>query len=113
MPSTATTCAATNAPLASNHGRKAAKIFGSGSRNTVAILILVKGAKNPATKCTLRYRDIGDYLSREDKLRILTAQDLETVPWEEIFPVPTATGSTSVMSDSSSSSRSETRKRRW
>ena len=66
--------------------KEGGKIFGSGSRNTVAILILVKGAKNPATKCTLRYWDIGDYLNREDKLRILTAQDLETVPWEEILP---------------------------
>jgi hypothetical protein len=32
------------------------KIFGSGSRNTVAILILVKGAKDPANAgCTLHY----------------------------------------------------------
>ena len=36
--------------------------------------------------CALHYRDIGDYLSREDKLRILSAQDLESVPWEEITP---------------------------
>jgi predicted helicase len=47
----------------------------------------VKGAKDPAsTACALRYRDIGDYLTREDKLRILGAQDLESVPWEEITP---------------------------
>ncbi|MDQ2815446.1 MAG: DEAD/DEAH box helicase family protein [Actinomycetota bacterium] len=63
------------------------KIFGAGSQNTVAILLLVKGAKAPATAgCTLHYRDIGDYLTREDKLRILTAQDLESVLWEEISP---------------------------
>jgi predicted helicase len=67
--------------------KEGGKIFGSGSRNTVAILILVKGAKDPANAdCTLHYRDIGDYLSREDKLRILSAQDLEAVPWEEITP---------------------------
>jgi predicted helicase len=67
--------------------KEGGKIFGSGSRNTVAILILVKGAKDPDNGgCALRYRDIGDYLSREDKLRILTTQDLESVPWEEITP---------------------------
>ena len=67
--------------------KEGGKIFGSGSRNTVAILILVKGGKEPASAgCALHYRDIGDYLSREDKLRILSAQDLESVPWEEITP---------------------------
>jgi predicted helicase len=67
--------------------KEGGKIFGSGSRNTVAILILVKGSKDPANVgCALHYRDIGDYLSREDKLRILSAQDLESVPWEEITP---------------------------
>jgi predicted helicase len=46
------------------------KIFGSGSRAPIAITLLVK---NPAKKspATLRYHDIGDYLSREDKLKIV------------------------------------------
>jgi predicted helicase/SOS-response transcriptional repressor LexA len=46
------------------------KIFGSGSRNSVAITLLVK---NPAKKApaTIRYHDIGDYLSREEKLKII------------------------------------------
>jgi predicted helicase len=69
--------------------REGGKIFGSGSRNTVAILILVKGANDPANSgCTLHYRDIGDYLSREDKLRIIGGQDLLSIPWEEITPNP-------------------------
>jgi predicted helicase len=63
------------------------KIFGIGSQNTVAILLLVKGAKAPAAMgCTLHYRDIGDYLTREDKLHILTGQDLESVQWEGLTP---------------------------
>lgn len=67
--------------------KEGGKIFGSGSRNTVAVLLLVKGAKAPvSTGCTLNYRDIGDYLSREDKLRILAVQDLEAVPREQITP---------------------------
>ncbi|PYC77362.1 damage-inducible protein [Streptomyces tateyamensis] len=64
------------------------KIFGSGSRNTVAVLILVKGGKDAGTGdgCALYYRDIGDYLSREDKLRIIGSQSLDTVPWKRIVP---------------------------
>jgi len=66
--------------------KEGGKIFGSGSRNTVAILLLVKGAKAADAACTLHYRDIGDYLSREEKLRIVASQDLNTVLWEEITP---------------------------
>ncbi|MDX3090993.1 DEAD/DEAH box helicase family protein [Streptomyces sp. ME02-6978a] len=68
--------------------KEGGKIFGSGSRNTVAILILVKGAgeADASASCVLHYRDIGDYLSREDKLRILDSQDLESVVWERKIP---------------------------
>ena len=45
------------------------KVFGQGSRAPVAITILVR---NPAvTGCRILYRDIGDYLKREEKLEIL------------------------------------------
>ncbi|MGW6496844.1 DEAD/DEAH box helicase [Nonomuraea angiospora] len=66
--------------------KEGGKIFGSGSRNTVAILILVKGGKSFRNDCELYYRDIGDYLSREEKLRTLTSQSLDTVDWEQITP---------------------------
>ncbi|MFJ8944265.1 DEAD/DEAH box helicase [Streptomyces sp. NPDC102395] len=68
--------------------KEGGKIFDSGSRNTVAILILVKGgeANDAASGCALYYRDIGDYLSRDDKLRILGAQGLETVEWQRLAP---------------------------
>ncbi|MEU8272120.1 type ISP restriction/modification enzyme [Sphaerisporangium sp. NPDC049002] len=68
--------------------KEGGKIFGSGSRNTVAILILVKGGKDSGagTGCALHYRDIGDYLSREDKLRIVGSQSLDTVNWQPITP---------------------------
>ncbi|MDF5751685.1 type ISP restriction/modification enzyme [Spongiactinospora sp. TRM90649] len=64
------------------------KIFGSGSRNTVAILILVKGGNiaDADSECSLYYRDIGDYLPREEKLRILSSQDLYSVDWQQITP---------------------------
>ncbi|WFE48863.1 DEAD/DEAH box helicase [Micromonospora sp. WMMD1155] len=68
--------------------REGGKIFGSGSRNTVAILILIKGGKEGARagECKLHYRDIGEYLSREDKLRIVSSQSLETVEWTGLAP---------------------------
>ncbi|MDD5263026.1 MAG: DEAD/DEAH box helicase family protein [Methylacidiphilales bacterium] len=47
------------------------KIFGSGSRASIAISVFIK---NPEKKgpCELFYHDIGDYLSREEKLEIIT-----------------------------------------
>ncbi|WP_329078373.1 DEAD/DEAH box helicase [[Kitasatospora] papulosa] len=68
--------------------KEGGKIFGSGSRNTVAILILVKGKQNTGVskECEMHYRDIGDYLSREDKLRIVGGQSLESVEWEQRQP---------------------------
>lgn len=73
--------------------KEGGKIFGSGSRNTVAILI---GVKNPAHTgdCEIFYRDIGDYLSREDKLRIVADSALASIDWKTITPTPTATGPT-------------------
>ena len=46
------------------------KIFGSGSRAGIAISLFVR---NPAKtgECELYYHDIGDYRSREEKLRII------------------------------------------
>lgn len=47
--------------------REGGKIFGGGSRTPISITLLVK---KPGTsgKATIRYHDIGDYLSREEKL---------------------------------------------
>lgn len=58
-------------------------VFGQGSRTTVAITFLVN---NPAKKvdggkATIHYHDIGDYLTREQKLKIIT--DLGSVNAKE------------------------------
>ncbi|MFE5037840.1 DEAD/DEAH box helicase [Streptomyces sp. NPDC056683] len=66
--------------------REGGKVFGSGSRNTVAILILVKGGVRRESECLLYYRDIGDYLSREEKLRIVGSQSIDSVEWVPITP---------------------------
>jgi predicted helicase len=62
------------------------KVFGSGSRAPVAVTVLVRQAdqKGPGK---IYYYDIGDYLSREEKLAI--TEDfisIQNVPWETITP---------------------------
>lgn len=52
--------------------REGGKIFGSGSRTPVAITILIKNPKRQNKKAEIYYHDIGDYLSREEKLKIIT-----------------------------------------
>lgn len=51
--------------------REGGKIFGSGSRTPIAIILLVKSDAGAKEKATIHYRDIGDYLSREDKLQLV------------------------------------------
>ena len=51
--------------------REGGKVFGSGSRAPVAISVLVKNPANRDDGCRIFYKDIGDYLSREEKLTIL------------------------------------------
>ena len=51
--------------------REGGKVFGSGSRAPVAITILVKNPNATHEGCEIHYRDIGDYLTREEKLEAL------------------------------------------
>ena len=79
--------------------REGGKVFGSGSRAPVAIMILVKNpTKSPPDKgdkggweqgsCEIHYRDIGDYLTREQKLEAL--QEAVSIKgfndWKSITP---------------------------
>lgn len=62
------------------------KVFGSGSRTPVSITLLVKkqGSSGP---CDLHYRDIGDYLTREEKLDIVGSEgSIGTSRWTTIVP---------------------------
>lgn len=66
--------------------REGGKVFGSGSRATVAIYLLVKNP-NDSMPGKIFYHDIGDYLSREDKLDIVrTLRSHSSVPWSAIVP---------------------------
>lgn len=51
--------------------KEGGKIFGSGSRTPIAITLLVKKPNSKNDKAKIFYHDIGDYLSREEKLAIV------------------------------------------
>lgn len=60
------------------------KIFGSGSRTPVAIMILIK---DESSVHKLHYKDIGDYLSREDKLNLISDnRTVNNLEWDLIIP---------------------------
>lgn len=70
--------------------KEGGKIFGSGSRTPIAITILVKKKQKKKTESAkIFYHDIGDYLSREDKLRIIKQMGDISNPammWKNIVP---------------------------
>lgn len=66
--------------------KEGGKIFGSGSRTPITITFLVK---NPAKqgKATIHYHDIGDYLTREQKLKMVRDfRSISRVEWQNIEP---------------------------
>lgn len=66
--------------------REGGKIFGSGSRTPVAITLMLKDPKHTG-ECELYYHDIGDYLSQEQKLKIIADFGSVTrVPWKRLTP---------------------------
>jgi predicted helicase len=65
--------------------REGGKIFGGGSRNTVAVTLLIKNPENPGP-AKIHYRDIGDYLTREQKLDIIAHSEIATMDWAQITP---------------------------
>jgi predicted helicase len=73
--------------------KEGGKIFGGGSRTPISITLLVKkpdNSKTPkTTKAIIHYRDIGDYLNREEKLTILnTLHDVSNpaMNWQILTP---------------------------
>ncbi len=63
------------------------KIFGSGSRTPVALLVLVRDPAHQGA-CQIYYKDIGDYLSRNEKLRMVQAYGslAGITDWQRIVP---------------------------
>jgi predicted helicase len=61
--------------------------FGPGSRTTIAITLLVKQPGDvPVDGAQIHYRDIGDYLTREEKLEIVDGATVESIKWAPIEP---------------------------
>lgn len=61
-------------------------IFGQGSRAGVTLVLLVKDRSRPGP-AEIYYHDIGDYLSREQKLeKLSTYRDITGVTWQRITP---------------------------
>ena len=62
-------------------------IFGQGTRTPVAILVFVKNPEKDQ-RGEIHYHDIGDYLTREEKLAQLVAfsEGRATIPWKRIAP---------------------------
>jgi len=69
--------------------KEGGKIFGSGSRTPITITFLVKNPAKKGQKTVIHYHDIGDYLTREQKLKMvkdfrsISSQKLE---WQIITP---------------------------
>lgn len=64
--------------------KEAGNVFDSGSRTPIAISILVKDGSDTHQ---IHYCDIGDYLSREEKLQILKSREsINNISWREIHP---------------------------
>jgi predicted helicase len=68
--------------------KEGGKVFGGGSRTPIGITILVK-KPNAQGKAVIHYRDIGDYLSREEKLAKLATLKSVSNPemdWATLSP---------------------------
>ena len=69
--------------------KEGGKIFGSGSRTPIAITFLVKNPAKKVEKAVIHYHDIGDYLTREQKLKMV--KDFHSISsrkldWQIITP---------------------------
>lgn len=66
--------------------KEGGKIFGGGSRTPVTITCLIKNA-NKENDNYIHYYDIGDYLSREQKLNIIKDfSSIKNIDWKKIEP---------------------------
>ena len=69
--------------------KEGGKIFGGGSRTPITITFLVKNPAKAGNEATIHYHDIGDYLSREQKLELLKkfrSVNGSSLDWQTIEP---------------------------
>ncbi|KAA8976139.1 type ISP restriction/modification enzyme [Halospina sp. K52047b] len=66
--------------------REGGKVFGQGSRAPVAITLLIKDPDHTGP-AKIHFHDIGDYLTREQKLELITSfGGYQGIPWDTITP---------------------------
>lgn len=68
--------------------KEGGKIFGEGSQNRIAVTFLVK-KPNSTGKARIYYHNIGDYLSREEKLKIISdfkSMSNQRMQWKQLNP---------------------------
>ena len=66
--------------------KESGNVFGEGSRTPVAITLLVRNPKHKGP-ADIYYHDIGDYLTREEKLKIVNNfVDVDGIPWTRLVP---------------------------
>jgi len=68
-----------------NWREEGGQIFGAGSQTTVVVTFLVKRPDRIGT-ATIHYRDIGNYLNRQQKLDIVAHDDLALIDWQTVTP---------------------------
>ncbi len=67
--------------------REGGQIFGSGSRSTIAVTFLVRRREPvPQGGGAVHYKDIGDYLTREEKLTAVQGMVADQIDWDTLVP---------------------------
>jgi len=69
--------------------KEAGNVFGGGSRTPISITILVKNPERAIEKADIKYHEIGDYLSQQEKLKIIDGLGSISNPkmdWRKLLP---------------------------
>lgn len=67
--------------------KESGNVFGEGTRTPITITFLVKNPAKKQEKATIYYHDIGDYLTRDQKLKMVKDfHSINGVEWETIIP---------------------------
>lgn len=62
-------------------------VFGDGSRSAISIYLLVKNPSTSSKKATIYYHDIGDYLTKEQKLKLIREEkSIDHMQWDVLHP---------------------------
>jgi predicted helicase len=67
--------------------KESGNVFGEGTRTPITITLLVKNPAKKQDKANIYYHDIGDYLTREQKLKLVhDFHSINGVEWKTIVP---------------------------